>query len=98
MMSLGKNSAYSKENHTYLMEGHNLIYSSCENGLGIYIDEELSFDIHISQAINKTKIMAIARDTFDFMNGDIFLNIFKWLVRPHLEYATAVWSPIWSNI
>ena len=94
MMSLGKNSAYSKENHIYQMEGHNLNYSNCEKDLGVYIDEELSFDIDICQAINKAnRVMAIARKTFDFMNEDIFLNIFKGLVRPHLEYATAVWSP-----
>ena len=94
MMSMGKNSASNKEEHTYTMEGHNLNYSSCEKDLGVYIDEDLSFDIHISQAINKAnRVMAIARKTFDFMNEDIFLNIFKGLVRPHLEYATAVWSP-----
>ena len=94
MMSMGKNSASNKEKHTYTMEGHNLNYSSCEKDLGVYIDEDLSFDIHISQAINKAnRVMAIARKTFDFMNEDIFLNIFKGLVRPHLEYATAVWSP-----
>ena len=94
MMSMGKNSASNKDKHTYTMEGHNLNYSSCEKDLGVYIDEDLSFDIHISQAINKAnRVMAIARKTFDFMNEDIFLNIFKGLVRPHLKYATAVWSP-----
>ena len=91
---MGKNSASNKEKHTYTMEGHNLNYSSYEKDLGVYIDEDLSFDIHISQAINKAnRVMAIARKTFDYMNEDIFLNIFKGLVRPHLEYATAIWSP-----
>ena len=93
MVSLVNNSAYSNEKYTYQMEGHNLNYSSCEKGLGVYIDEELSFDIHISQTIIKANIIAIARKTFDFMNEDIFLNIFKWFVRPYLEYATAVWFP-----
>ena len=91
---MGNNSTSNKEKHTYTMEGHNLKYSTCEKDLWVYIDEDLSFDIHISQAINKAnRVMAIARKTFDFMNEDIFLNIFKGLVRPHLKYATVVWSP-----
>ena len=76
MMSMAKNSASNKEKHTYIIEGHNLNYSSCEKDLGVYIDEDLPFDIHISQAINKPNgAMTIARKTFDFMNEDIFRNI-----------------------
>ena len=80
--------------HTYHMEGHPLSYSQCEKDLGVHIDNALNFDKHINQAINKaTRVMAIVRKTFDYMDKEIFLNIYKGLIRPHLEYASSVWSP-----
>ena len=27
----------------------------------------------------------------------MFLNLYKSLVRPHLEYATSVWSPMYKK-
>ena len=27
------------------------------------------------------------------MGEDVFMNLYKTLVRPHLEYASVVWSP-----
>ena len=54
----------------------------------------LSFGEHIS-----SKILIANRDlglifrTFTYMDKDMFLNLFKSLVRPHLEYATSVWTP-----
>ena len=37
--------------------------------------------------------MAVARKTFDCLDKEIFLYIYKGLVRPHLEYASSVWAP-----
>ena len=101
MMHMGKSQTYEPETnsgqdilHTYLMEGHPLNYSTCEKDLGVHIDNRLSFDKHINQAINKAnRVMAIVRKTFDYMDKEIFLNIYKGLIRPHLEYASSVWSP-----
>ena len=30
--------------------------------------------------------------TFKYMNKDLFLQLYKGLERPHLEYASQVWS------
>ena len=44
--------------------------------------------------VNKAnRVMGIARKTFSNLSCEIFISIFKALVRPHLEYATPVWSP-----
>ena len=78
----------------YNMEGHQLNYSACEKDLGVHIDNKLNFDRHISNAINKAnRVMGIAKITFDYMDNEVFQQIFKGLVRPHLEYASSVWSP-----
>ena len=61
--------------------------------LGIYIDQELSFDKHMNSAVNKAnRILAIARKTFYHIDQDMFMLIYKGLIRPYLEYATSVWS------
>ena len=78
----------------YVMEGHVLDKSKCEKDLGVYIDCKLSFEEHIYEKIKKAnKILAVIRRTFTKMNAGIFCQLFKGLVRPHLEYAQAVWSP-----
>ena len=76
------------------MKDHILENSKCEKDIGVHIDEFLSFDIHINTAINKAnRILAITRKTFDYMNPEMFAQILKSLVRPHVEYATPVWTP-----
>ena len=78
----------------YNMEGHPLNYSICEKDLGVHMDNRLNFDQHISNAINKVnRVMAVAKATFDYMDNEVFKQIFKGLVRPHVEYASSVWSP-----
>ena len=37
--------------------------------------------------------MGIVRRTFDHMDVEIFLQLYKGLIRPHLKYASSVWSP-----
>ena len=79
---------------SYEMENHQFHCSNCEKNIGVFIDSSLNFDKHISYAVNKAnRVLAIARKTFECMDRDIFSQIFKTLVRPHLEYAAPVWSP-----
>ena len=78
----------------YVMEGHTLEMSKCEKDLGVYIDNKLDFEKHIDEKIKKAnKVLAIIRKTFTHMDAQIFCQLFKGLVRPHLEYAQSVWSP-----
>ena len=92
MMRLGNSENPPK--FCYAMDNHILNYSNCEKDLGVYIDTKLNFDTHINTAINKAnRVLAITRKTFDFMDVETFLNIYKGLVRPQLEYASSVWSP-----
>ena len=92
--AVNENQINSTNEFQYTMEGHPLDYSKCEKDLGVFIDNKLDFQKHIDYSINKAnRVMAVARRTFDYMDKEIFLNIYKGMVRPHVEYASSVWAP-----
>jgi len=65
-----------------------------EKDLGVIFNKYLSFDVHIQNSINKANSMiGIIRRPFTFIEGEIFTNLYKSLVRPHLEYGNIVWFP-----
>ena len=65
-----------------------------ERDLGVITDSELNFSEHITQQINKAnKIMGIIRRTFKNLTSENFKNLYQALVRPHLDYASSIWSP-----
>lgn len=65
-----------------------------EKDLGVTFQENLKFNSHIDSCVNKAnRVLGCIRNTFDFLDKDMFLTLFKSLVRPTLEYATCVWSP-----
>ena len=41
--------------------------------------------------------MGMIYRTFTSLNKDIFLPLFKSLIRPHLEYASVIWSPTYRK-
>ena len=78
----------------YNMDGHVLKTSDCEKDIGVHIDSKLKFESHINNSIKTAnRVLAVARRTFECMDKDMFNNIFKGLVRPHLEYGAPIWSP-----
>ena len=61
-----------------------------EKDIGVTIDSKLTFEHHMNEKINKANsTMRI----FTCLDEDIFPLLYKALVRPHLEYANALWSP-----
>ena len=62
--------------------------------IGVIIDENLNFELHLTSKINKAnQIMGLIRRTYEFIDEETFLLLFKALVRPHIEYANQVWAP-----
>ena len=54
----------------------------------------MEFEKHMQQKINKANsLMGFIRRTMEYMDIENFKLLFTALVRPHLEYANAVWSP-----
>ena len=66
----------------------------CERDLGIHVDYQLKFDKHIQKVVNKANAMVgLIRRTYKFLDHQNFVLLYKALVRSHMDYATAVWSP-----
>ena len=65
-----------------------------EKDLGVLFDKDLTFDIHIQKAINKAnQMISIIRKCFIHIDKNIFIKLYKALVRPHLEYGNIIWFP-----
>lgn len=95
VMHLGKNNP----RVTYQMKTsngnyHTLEETELEKDLGVQVDSKLKFSQHVQTKVNKAnKVLGCLKHTFKYMNKDIFLMLYKSLVRPHLEYASCIWSP-----
>jgi hypothetical protein len=79
-----------------LLEDHKieLEQSDGEKDIGVFVDENLSFNKHIQNQVNKANsIMGLIRRTYTYLDEQSFKYLFQALVRPHIEYAEAVWSP-----
>lgn len=69
--------------------------TKCEKDLGVFIEPDLNFSQQCTKAANKaTQLVGMIRRSFDFMDKDMLRTLFKGLVRPHLEYANTIWSPL----
>lgn len=89
-----------KNYHLYDNEGKEvkLEQSDGEKDIGVLVDETISFSTHIQNQINKANsIMGLIRRTYTYLDEQSFKYLFQALVRPHLEYAAAVWSPYKSG-
>ena len=78
----------------YKMKETTLKLVKQEKDIGVVVDEQLKFESHIYEKINKANsMMGLIRRSFIYMDEDMFKKLFKAIVRPHLEYANSVWHP-----
>jgi len=89
-MNLGKNN----DKHQYAMGSKAIENVKNEKDVGVSFDSELKFNEHISLKVNKAnQAIGMIRITFTCMDPNIFIPLYKSYVRPHLEYASVIWSP-----
>ena len=84
--------------HEYNMKNDNvqIPLKNCtqEKDLGVTFDNNLLFDTHIQNIVNKAnQILGIIKRLFNYMDKDIFIKLYKAFIRPHLEYGNIVWHP-----
>ena len=69
-----------------------------EKDLGVMMDSKLKFRQHISKKVSiANRNLEIAHRTFTYLSQEMFLSLFKAMVRPHLEFASVVWSPLYKE-
>ena len=62
--------------------------------LGVKLSEDLGWETHINKAISKAnKVLGFLRINISKCPQDIKEKAYLTLVRPHLEYSSAVWDP-----
>ena len=65
-----------------------------EKDLGVIIDQDLTFEEHMAEKVKKAnQKIGIIRRSFMHLDAQMFLQLYKALIRPHLEYANQVWAP-----
>ena len=77
----------------YIMNNLALPKVSTEKDLGVHMDPNLDWSLHIQKSINKANSVLgwVSRNVIS-REKSVILNIYKSLVRPHLEYAVQVWN------
>ena len=59
-----------------------------------YVDCQLKFEKHINgKIVTANKLVGIIRRSFMFLNEEIFVPLYKSLVRSHFDYGMSVWTP-----
>ena len=65
-----------------------------EKDLGVTVDMDLKFEEHIASKVNiANAMMGLIRRSFSYLSCYLFRKLYLAFVRPHLEYAQAVWAP-----
>ena len=85
-----------KKNITYTYKmglDTNLAETSVEKDVGVYADNDLSFNFHIQQRIMKTNKSLVLRRAYKCLDSECMKLLYKALVRHHLEYGHIIWSP-----
>ena len=80
------------------VERVNLEQVTSEKDLGVTVDNKLLFREHISKkSAIANRNLGIIFKSFTYLDKEMFLCLYKSLVRPHFEYATTVWSPMYKK-
>ena len=62
--------------------------------IGVIMDSDLKFEKHINSKIDTAnKILGIIRRSFMDLGAEIFIPLYKAMVRSHFDYAMVIWNP-----
>lgn len=80
--------------YVYKMEDMTLDDIDNEKDLGVIFDNKLNFANHISSIISKANSrIGIIKRNFSNLAKEVFLPLYKTLIRPILEYCAIIWNP-----
>jgi hypothetical protein len=80
--------------YEYSMRNTTLEAIAEEKDLGVTIDRDLKFHLHVAKAVNKaSRMLGLVRATFTCIDETTLPRLFTAMVRPHLEYGNVIWYP-----
>ena len=80
--------------HDYILHGHTLSVVDDVKYLGLTVSSNLRWDTQIAKATAKANsTMAVLRRNVRVSSKAIKSTAYSALVRPHVEYCSAVWDP-----
>lgn len=83
----------------YTLNGTRLEQVSSYKYLGVYITNDLSWHSHITYIINNAnRSLGYLRRNFRQAPSHLKLQLYQTIVRPKLEYASAIWDPNQSTL
>ena len=69
-----------------------------EKDLGVHLDRSLTFSTHCEQQVKNTyRLLGLIRRSYTRVDGKSLVKHVTALIRHHLEYANAVWYPVYKN-
>ena len=90
VMHFGRNNPGNK----YMMNGVELEVVDDERDIGVKVSANLKPSKHCQEAASKARVVLgqLSR-CFHYRDKFVFLRLYKQYVRPHMEFASAAWSP-----
>ena len=90
VMHLGANNPCA----SYYMNEITLAVVEDELDLGVLFQKDLKWSKQCNKVVNTTnKILGMIKRTFTYLDIDSFVQLYKSLVRPHIDYCIQVWRP-----
>ena len=72
----------------------NLLEVECGKDLGIYVQDNLKFDKHISLTVNRAnRLVGLIKRAFSYLDIETLLILYKTLIRHILDYGNLIWYP-----
>ena len=85
---------HNNQRHQYNMNGHILEQLDQEKDLGVIITDSLKPGKQCAITAKKAnRVLGIINRSITCKERKIILQLYKSLVRPHLEYAVQAWNP-----
>ena len=83
-----------RDHNSYLIDNNPISKTTSVRDLGITVDHELKFNLHINNIVQRGQ-PTICPDTplLSFSKSCYTVKAFKIYIRPILEYASTTWSP-----
>ena len=85
---------YNNARRDYFLNGSKLVAEDKETDVGVQICSNLKPSAHcLKAAQTANQVLGQVTRAFHFRDKVTFVKVYKTYVRPHVEFATPVWSP-----